>query len=88
MAIPRPGMGIVQSDYSGDGVVVARRVEFMAVPVPGLEIPASLISAASGSSTAAVAWRPMAVALRAWRYQAPAWGQVKHKPGVDATSSD
>ena len=39
MAIPGHGVGIVCFDYSGDGVVVARRVEFMAVPVPGLEIP-------------------------------------------------
>ena len=38
MAIPGPGLGIVRFDYSGDGVVVARRVEIMSVPVPGLGI--------------------------------------------------
>ena len=39
MAIAGPGLGMVRLEYSGDGVVVAGRVEFMAVPVPGLGIP-------------------------------------------------
>ena len=39
MAIAGPGVGIFRFEYSGDGVVVAGRVEFMAVPVPGLGIP-------------------------------------------------
>ena len=38
MAIPGPSLGIVRFEFSGDGVMVARRVEFMAVPVPGLGI--------------------------------------------------
>ena len=37
--IPGPGLGIVLCKYGGDGVVVASRVEFMAVPAPGLGIP-------------------------------------------------
>ena len=36
MAIAGPGLGIVRFEYSGDGVVVAGRVEFIAVPVPDL----------------------------------------------------
>ena len=39
MAIAGPSLGIVRFDYSGDGVVVAGRVKFMAVPVAGLGIP-------------------------------------------------
>ena len=39
MAIPGPGLGIIWFEYSGNGVVVAGRAEFMAVPVPGLGIP-------------------------------------------------
>ena len=39
MAIPGAGLGIVRFEYSGNGVVVACRVEFMAVPVPSLGIP-------------------------------------------------
>ena len=38
MSIPRPSLGIVRFDFNGDGVVVARRVEFMAVHAPGLGI--------------------------------------------------
>ena len=39
MAILVLGLGIVRFEYSGDVVVVARRVGFMAVPVAGLGIP-------------------------------------------------
>ena len=39
MAIPGLGLGIVRFECIGDGVVVARRVEFMAGPVAGLGIP-------------------------------------------------
>ena len=39
MAIPGLGLGIFRFEYSGEGLVVADRVEFMAVPVPGLGIP-------------------------------------------------
>ena len=39
MVIAGPGLGMVRFEYSGDSVVVAGRVEFMAVPVPGLGIP-------------------------------------------------
>ena len=38
MAIPGTGMGNVRLEYNGDGVVVAGRVKFMAVPVPGVGI--------------------------------------------------
>ena len=38
MAIPGAGLGIVWFEYSGNGVVVAGRVKFMAVLVPGLGI--------------------------------------------------
>ena len=39
MAIVRPGLGMIRFEYSGDGVLVAGRVEFMAVAVPGFWIP-------------------------------------------------
>ena len=38
MAIPGAGLGFVRFEYSGDSVVVASRVEFMAFPVPSLGI--------------------------------------------------
>ena len=39
MKIPGLGLKIVWFKYTDDGVVVARRAEFMTVPVPGLGIP-------------------------------------------------
>ena len=39
MIIPGTGLGISWFEYSGNGVVVAGRVKFMAVPASSLEIP-------------------------------------------------
>ena len=38
MVIPGPCMGIIRFEHSSYGVVVASRIEFIAVPVPGVRI--------------------------------------------------